>query len=114
MHKDKYITLCIIVMDVTLDLCYNTCESWRRNLFSWACNGGEIMAEKKTPQKRIDYLVNYQKEKLKRIPLDVSKEFYETLKSHCDALGLPVNRFIKEAIQERMERDKADTNDSGA
>lgn len=54
---------------------------------------------------RKEYLYEYQKTKLKRIPLDVTKEKYEEIKAAAEAADLPVNRYIKKAIDERMERD---------
>ena len=58
-------------------------------------------------EQRKDYLYNYQKEKLKRIPLDVTKEKYEEIKAAADAAGEPVNGYIKKAIDERMQRDSS-------
>ena len=57
--------------------------------------------------KRKEYLYDYQKDKLKRIPLDVTKEMYAEIKAAADAHGEKVNGYIKKAILERMERDKA-------
>lgn len=54
---------------------------------------------------RKEYLYVYQKEKLKRIPLDVQKEQYERIKAAADAAGESVNGYIKRAIDERMERE---------
>lgn len=51
------------------------------------------------------YDIQYAKEKLKRIPLDVKKEKYEEIKAAADNAGEPVNGYIKKAIDERMERD---------
>ena len=56
-------------------------------------------------EQRKDYLYNYQKEKLKRIPLEVKKEKYEEIKAAADAVGETVNGYIKKAIDERMERN---------
>ena len=64
-------------------------------------------------KERKDYLYNYQKEKLKRIPLDVTKEKYEVIKAHADKKKESVNGFIKRAIDETMERDSAAPDDSG-
>lgn len=58
-------------------------------------------------EQRKDYLYNYQKEKLKRIPLDVTKEKYEEIKAAADAANEPVNGYIKKAIDERMQRDNS-------
>lgn len=51
------------------------------------------------------YDLQYAKDKLKRIPLDVPKEQYEAIKAHASARGESVNGFIKRAITETMERD---------
>ena len=47
----------------------------------------------------------YNKEHLKRVPLDMQKTDYEILKQHVDARGESVNGFIKRAISETIERD---------
>ncbi len=49
------------------------------------------------------YQYDYAKEKLKRIPLDVSKEKYTEIKSHADSIGESVNGYIKTAIDRRIE-----------
>ena len=54
---------------------------------------------------RKEYLYDYQKSKLKRIPLDLQKEKYEEIKAAADHAGESVNGYIKKAIDERMERD---------
>lgn len=56
-------------------------------------------------EQRKEYLYDYQKSKLKRIPLDVPKEKYEEIKAAADAAGEKVNGYIKKAIEQRMERD---------
>ncbi len=56
--------------------------------------------------KRKEYLYAYQKENLKRIPLDVPKPVYEEIKTHAEAHKESVNGFIKRAISETMDRDK--------
>ena len=56
-------------------------------------------------EQRKEYLYDYQKNKLKRIPLDVQKEKYEDIKTAATAAGETVNGYIKIAIDERMERD---------
>ena len=58
---------------------------------------------------RKEYLAKYHKEKLKRIPLDVSKEKYEEIKAHAETRAESVNGFIKRAIDETIENDKTDT-----
>ena len=56
-------------------------------------------------EQRKEYLYEYQKTKLKRIPLDVTKEKYEQIASAAAAQNEKVNGYIKKAIDERMERD---------
>jgi uncharacterized protein (DUF1778 family) len=58
-----------------------------------------------TKEEKTKYDINYAKENLKRIPLDVQKEKYEEIKAAADAAGEKVNGYIKKAIDERMERD---------
>lgn len=47
----------------------------------------------------------YKANNIKRIPLDVPKEKYETIKTAAEAAGESVNGYIKRAIDERMDRD---------
>ena len=48
----------------------------------------------------------YNEKKLKRIPLDVQKEYYDTvLKPAADAAGIGINTYIKQAISEKLQRD---------
>ena len=48
----------------------------------------------------------YVTKNIKRIPLDVQKSFYdEILKPAADRSGLAVNTYIKDAINEKIERD---------
>ncbi len=56
-------------------------------------------------EQRKEYLYDYQKAKLKRIPLDVPKEKYEQIKAAANTAGEKVNSYIKRAVDERMERD---------
>lgn len=55
---------------------------------------------------RTEYNRNYRKEKRKRIPLDVTWDFYEKLKTHAAETNETVNGFIKRAIIETIENDK--------
>lgn len=58
-------------------------------------------------EQRKEYLYDYQKTKLKRIPLDVPKEKYEEIKAAATASGEKVNSYIKKAVDMRIERDNA-------
>ena len=51
------------------------------------------------------YDIEYAKNKLKRIPLDVQKEKYEEIKADATAAGESVNGYIKKAVDQRMERE---------
>lgn len=55
--------------------------------------------------KRKEYLNEYKKAKLKRIPLDVTKEKYEEISLIAEKAGKSVNGYIKQAIDEKIERD---------
>lgn len=55
-------------------------------------------------EKKKEYNQRYAKDNLKRIPLDVQKDFYETIKTAADKTGQPVNTFIKQAIQLRIDQ----------
>lgn len=56
-------------------------------------------------ENKTKYDIQYAKQKLKRIPLDVQKEKYEEIKTAAKNVGESVNGYIKKAIDERMERD---------
>lgn len=58
-----------------------------------------------TTDSKTQYDLNYAKEKLKRIPLDVKKEKYEQIKQAADRSGESVNGYIKKAIDLRMENE---------
>lgn len=61
-----------------------------------------------SPKKKL-YNAEYAKTKLKRIPLDVQKEKYEQIVSASEQAGKTVNGYIKQAIDEKMERDNVVT-----
>lgn len=44
----------------------------------------------------------YRKENIKRVPLDITKEKYEEIKSAATASGESVNGYIKKAIDTRL------------
>ena len=53
--------------------------------------------------KKTKYNIEYAKKKLKRIPLDVSKEKYAEIKAASEKAGESVNGYIKKAIDMRMK-----------
>lgn len=54
-------------------------------------------------QRRAVY--KYKAENIKRVPLEMQNSEYAALKAAADAVGKPVNRYIKDAIAEVMARD---------
>ena len=57
-------------------------------------------------EKQKEYAVDYAKRTLKRIPLDVKKEYYENvIVPEAEKYGLSVRAFILEAIAEKIERN---------
>lgn len=56
-------------------------------------------------KQRKEYLYDYQKSKLKRIPLDVPKEKYGEIASAASVAGESVNGYIKKAIDKRLKTD---------
>lgn len=56
-------------------------------------------------ENKLKYNLEYAKKNLKRIPLDVQKEKYEKIKAAATQAGKTVNGYIKEAIDEKMEKD---------
>ena len=67
-----------------------------------------------TSETKKKYDMQYAKEKLKRIPLNVQKDKYEEIKAAADAAGEPVNGYIKTAIDMRMENEKSFSNSISA
>ena len=55
------------------------------------------------------YDIEYAKKKLKRIPLDVTKEKYQEIKIAAENANESVNGYIKKSIEYRMISDKEDT-----
>lgn len=51
--------------------------------------------------------VAYKTKNIKRVPLDMQISEYESLKSAAMTRGEKVNEYIKNAIRERMKRDKS-------
>lgn len=62
------------------------------------------MADNESKKK---YDIQHAKNKLKRIPLDVQKEKYDEIKAAAVIAGESVNRYIKNAISQRMEREQS-------
>lgn len=63
--------------------------------------------EKKALSKKAEYDLNYAKTRLKRVPLDMQLSAYEELKEAASRAGEGVNTYIKKAIQQRIESERA-------
>ena len=57
-------------------------------------------------ESKTKYNINYAKQNLKRIPLDVQKTQYNEIKAAAGVAGESVNGYIKKAIDLRMESGK--------
>lgn len=58
-------------------------------------------------EKQKEYSIKYAREKLKRIPLDVKKEYYDkVIVVEAEKRGISVRAFILQAIEEKISRDK--------
>lgn len=56
-------------------------------------------------KKQKDYSIKYAREKLKRIPLDVKKEYYtDVIEAEAKKRGISVRAFILQAIENEIER----------
>ena len=56
-----------------------------------------------------DYSLKYAKEKLKRVPLDLTKEKYAEVQEAAKMTGESINGFIKRLIDDELIRMKGDT-----
>lgn len=57
-------------------------------------------------EKQKGYVINYAKRNLKRIPLDVKKEYYDNvILPAAEKCELSVRAFILDAIAEKVARD---------
>lgn len=57
-------------------------------------------------EKKRDYNMQYAKDHLKRIPLDVPIQKYDEIKEAAAGAGETVNGYIKAAIDRRIESEK--------
>ena len=77
---------------------------------NWICTYTKTIGVILVPvsEKRKASMYAYAKSKLKRIPLDVQKDYYEVIKAKADAAGEKVNEYIKNAVAQRIERESSD------
>ena len=62
-------------------------------------------------EKTKEYRYKYEREKLKRIPLDVQISEYQDIKQAADKAGQSVNGFIKQAIRDRINSINIETSE---
>lgn len=67
--------------------------------------GGDMMPASKAQQRAVG---KYMKENYDEIKVRIPKGRKEEIKAHADSRGESVNRFIKRAIDETMERDSVE------
>lgn len=58
-----------------------------------------------TSKEKREKFEQYRKEHLKRVPLDMQRHEYDRLKAHAVMAGVPVNRYIKDALAARMDKE---------
>ena len=63
----------------------------------------EVFEKRRISHNAANY--KYRAKALKRIPLDVPVEFYNELKTYCDAHNTGVNTFIRKVLREAMDAD---------
>ena len=59
-----------------------------------------------------EYSIKYAKEKLKRVPLDLTLEKYSELKAAAELNGESINGMIKRLINAEIDRIKAESGGS--
>lgn len=58
-------------------------------------------------EKQKEYSIKYARENLKRIPLDVKKEYYDkVIVVEAEKRGMSVRAFILQAIEEKISHEK--------
>ena len=71
------------------------------------------MMENTQKKKKAKYDVEYAKNNVKRVPLDMQKSDYDHLKAVANSCGERVNEYIKKAIRQRMERESMNKDNAG-
>lgn len=56
-------------------------------------------------ENKAKYDIEYARKNLKRIPLDVQKDFYSEIRDHAKSNNESVNKYIKNAIIQRMDSE---------
>lgn len=64
-----------------------------------------------TNEKKQQYDIQYKRDHIKRVPLDLQLEEYEQVKAYTESTGETVNGFIKRAIREAMIKSKGEVDE---
>ena len=59
----------------------------------------------KAKENKLKYIHKYNKEKYKRIALNVSPDKFQQIKAGAENSGESVNGYIKKAIDDRLKKD---------
>lgn len=59
----------------------------------------------KAKKNKNKYIMEYAKEKYKRVPLDLKQDYYDAVKAFLDQKKIPVNTYIKKALNEKLVQD---------
>lgn len=62
--------------------------------------------------KKTTYSLNYAKERLKRVPLDLTHDDYTIVQMAAEAAGESINGYIKQSVAQRMANDYASQSES--
>ena len=54
-------------------------------------------------EEKLRYFAEYKKEHLKKVQIDVRKEYYTRLKNVCELDGTTVTKFVKKAMDEALK-----------
>jgi len=57
----------------------------------------------KAQENKTRYNIEYAKKNYKRVPLDLTIEYYEYIKGVAQSKGMTLNGFIKKAMEEKAE-----------
>ena len=63
------------------------------------------MRSEEAMKRKYDYITKYKKDKLKRVCVLLDKEYYaNVLVPSAKAKGMSITSYVKEALQEKIER----------
>ena len=95
-------------MYVSNKMCYyvHNRQMRQQDMFNQIAGGVIMPLSDNALKNKKQYTMEYAKQKLKRIPLDVQIDKYEEIKQASAAAGESVNGYIKKAIDKRLKSGK--------